>query len=144
MISYYSDVAIVIRQSDKDRFLHEITKFDEYFKENIRATGYGFTTKEVYNLATTYDNVVSINKDVVLINKDNDERYFVVSWSRVKWWESCFFGYRFFENLNLMFYRDYVRVGEDPGDIEEDYQLNTGIISPYIEQRIQIHNLFYE
>ena len=43
-----------------------------------------------------------------------------------------------------MFYRDYVRVGEDPGDIEEDYQLNTGIISPYIEQRIQIHNLFYE
>ena len=137
MISYYSDVAIVIRQSDKDRFLHEITKFDEYFKENIRATGYGFTTKEVYNLATTYDNVVSINKD-------NNERYFVVSWSRVKWWESCFFGYRFFENLNLMFYRDYVRVGEDPDDIEEDYQLNTGIISPYIEQRIQIHNLFYE
>lgn len=144
MISYYSDVAIVIRQSDKDRFLHEITKFDEYFEKNIHATGYGFTTKEVYNLATTYDNVVSINKDVVLINKDNDERYFVVSWSRVKWWESCFFGYRFFENLNLMFYRDYVRVGEDPGDIEEDYQLNTGIISPYIEQRIQIHNLFYE
>ena len=136
MNSYYSDVAIVIRQSDKDRFLHEITKFDEYFKENIRATGYGFTTKEVYNLAKTYDNVVSINKD--------DEKYFVVSWSRIKWWESCFFGYRFFENLNLMFYRDYVRVGEDPGDIEEDYQLNTGSISPYIEQRIQIHNLFYE
>lgn len=135
-ISDYSDVAIVIRQSDKDRFLHEITKFDEYFKENIRASGYGFTTKEVYNLATTYDNVVSINKD--------NEKYFVVSWSRVKWWESCFFGYRFFENLNLMFYRDYVRVGEDPGDIEEDYQLNTGIISPYIEQRLQIHNLFYE
>ena len=136
-MSYYSDVAIVIRQSDKDRFLHEITKFDEYFKENICATGYGFTTKEVYNLATTYDNVVSINKN-------DDERYFVVSWNRIKWWESCFFGYRFFENLNLIFYRDYVRVGEDPGDIEEDYQLNTGIISPYIEQRIQIHNLFYE
>lgn len=135
-ISDYSDVAIVIRQSDKDRFLHEITKFDEYFKENIRATGYRFTTKEVYNLATTYDNVVSINKD--------DEKYFVVSWNRIKWWESCFFGYRFFEHLNLMFYRDYVRVGKDPGDIEEDYQLNTGIISPYIEQRIQIHNLFYE
>lgn len=136
-MSYYSDVAIVIRQSDKDRFLHEITKFDKQYKENIRATGYGFTTKEVYNLATTYDNVVSINKD-------DDERYFVVSWNRIKWWESCFFGYRFFENLNLMFYRDYVRVGEDPGDIEEDYQLNTDIISPYIEQRIQIHNLFYE
>ena len=135
-ISDYSDVAIVIRQGDKDRFLHEITKFDEYFKENIRATGYGFTTKEVYNLATTYDNVVSINKD-------DNEKYFVVSWNRIKWWESCFFGYRFFENLNLVFYRDYVRVGEDPGDIEEDYQLNTGIISPYIEQRIQIHNLFY-
>ena len=135
-ISDYSDVAIVIRQSDKDRFLHEITKFDEYFKENIHATGYGFTTKEVYNLATTYDNVVSINND--------DEKYFVISWNRIKWWESCFFGYRFFEYLNLMFYRDYVRVGEDPGDIEEDYQLNTGIISPYIEQRIQIHNLFYE
>ena len=136
-ISDYSDVAIVIRQRDKDRFLHEITKFDEYFKENIRATGYGFTTKEVYNLATTYDNVVSINKD-------DDERYFVINWNRIKWWESCFFGYRFFENLNLIFYRDYVRVGEDPGDIEEDYQLNTGIISPYIKQRIQIHNLFYE
>lgn len=48
-ISNYSDVAIVIRQSDKDRFLHEITKFDEYFK-----------TKEIYNLATTYDNVMNI------------------------------------------------------------------------------------
>lgn len=34
-ISDYNDVAILIRQSDKDRSLHEITKFDEYFNNYV-------------------------------------------------------------------------------------------------------------
>lgn len=133
-MGYYSDVAIVIRQRDKDAFLQKMEEFDEKNKDLEKKYDAGYTVKEIYDLAEKHDDVVSYSE----YERRNDDTYFVMSWKYQKWSTCYAFAYSFFEHLDLLFDRDFVRVGEEAGDIETDYGLDSGIISPHVEQDIWI------
>ena len=135
-MGYYSDVAIVIRQRDKDAFLQKMEEFDEKNKDLEKKYDAGYTVKEIYDLAEKHDDVVSYSE----YEKRNDDTYFVMSWKYQKWSTCYAFAYSFFEHLDLLFDRDFVRVGEEAGDIETDYGLDSGIISPHVEQDIWIYD----
>lgn len=133
-MGYYSDIAIVIRQRDKDAFLQKMEEFDEKNKDLEKKYDAGYTVKEIYDLAEKHDDVVSYSE----YERRNDDTYFVMSWKYQKWSTYYAFAYSFFEHLDLLFDRDFVRVGEEAGDIETDYGLDSGIISPHVEQDIWI------
>lgn len=135
-MGYYSDVAIVIRQRDKDAFLQKMKEFDEKNKDLEKKYDAGYTVKEIYDLAEKHDDVVSYSE----YERRNDDTYFVMSWKYQKWSTCYAFAYSFFEHLDLLFDRDFVRVGEEVGDIETDYGLDSGIISPHVEQDIWIYD----
>lgn len=135
-MGYYSDVAIVIRQRDKDAFLQKMEEFDEKNKDLEKKYDAGYTVKEIYDLAEKHDDVVSYSE----YERRNDDTYFVMSWKYQKWSTCYAFAYSFFEHLDLLFDRDFVRVGEEVGDIETDYGLDSGIISPHVEQDIWIYD----
>lgn len=137
-MGYYSDVAIVIRQRDKDAFLQSMKEFDEKNKdiEKKDRYTYGYTAKEIYDLAEKHDDVVSYSE----YERRNDDTYFVMSWKYQKWSTCYVFAYSFFEHLDLLFDRNFVRVGEEAGDIETYYGLDSGIISPHVEQDIWIYD----
>lgn len=125
-MGYYSDVALVIRQSDKDKFLEELKTFDLVHADNEKKSfGYQNTAKFLYDYAEKLDNVCHLG----------GEKYFVMRWEIARWY-STEYATKFFECPPVKY--DFVRVGEEAGDIETDYNLDSGIIDVYVDQHIEV------
>ena len=125
-MGYECDAAIVIKKANKKKLLRMIHKLDDEWDENKNPSNIDYTNYaiEVYKMAE---------------QKETDE-YLVLHWNWVKWY-SLDRGYSFFRELarEQKIDCDYICVGEDPGDIEEQYKLNSGLVGVYVDQHIVIN-----
>lgn len=119
-MSYECDVAMTFKKADKEELCRMIEEWDRYREPD---DGKGKSAKEVYDIS----------------KKVEDEKYFTLHWHWVGWYKEDS-GYKFFKNLRREqeIDCDYICVGEDPGDIEEEYGLNAGMIDVYFDQHIVI------
>ena len=123
-MSYRSDVAIAIKLSDKEKFEAAITDYDNKIKLENK---FAYTTRDLLNDADEY----YAKGDYILIH-----------WTYIKWYED-FPEINFFNKAMTADYgieRDLLCVGEEAGDIEEDYQINSNTFTPVVSQAIE----FYE
>ena len=120
-MSYRSDVAIAIDIADKEKFETAITDYDSKLED-----GCSYTANDFLHEADEYR--ISGN-------------YILIYWSYVKWY-SHFPEVFFFNNAMVASYgikRDLLRIGEETGDIEEDYQINSNAFEPITSQSIQFY-----
>lgn len=119
-MSYNCDVAMTFEKTDKEELLKMIEDWDGGPEPD---DGNGKSAKEIYDMA----------------EKIEDDEYFTLHWHWVGWYKNDS-GYKFFRSLGReqTITCDYVCVGEDPGDIEEEYGLNAGMIDVYFDQHIVI------
>lgn len=126
-MGYYSDVAIAIKKEDKDVFLAAMKKFDlVHEKEGTDEYGRRLSAQNIYDWAEVYEDV----------ENSKGQHFFVMKWEYVKWntWDYAF---KFFDNPPVLY--DYLRVGEEAGDIEERGDLKSGVIGVYSEQHVEIY-----
>lgn len=127
-ISNYSDIALVIKQTDKDKFLKALKTFDLVHADNEKKNfGYQYTAKSLYDDAEKRDNVCHLC----------GEKYFVMRWEIIKWYPTDY-ATKFFECPPVEC--DFVRVEEEAGDIETDYGLDSGVIDVYVDQHVEVIN----
>lgn len=135
-MSYYNEIAIVLRQEDKEEFLKQMAEFDEkHEKEEATEGDFHYTAREIYDMAETHNDVV-LYRDY---DCSSEGTYFLMHWKYASWWSPricC--AYKFYWNTIVDFKCDFIRIGEDAGDIEEHHDLHSGIISPHVEQDIMI------
>lgn len=114
-MGYRSQVAVVIKTADNNKFAEAINDWDE--KHNL--DGYHSTKYLLKNA----------DKD----KKSKDGEYRIISWNDIKWYSGIegFENVDFFENLDYYDIEyDFVRIGEEMGDYEVDGYLGSGIIYP--------------
>lgn len=114
-MGYRSQVAVVIKTADNDKFAEAINDWDK--KHNL----------DEYHSAKYL--LESADKD----RKSKDGEYRIISWDDIKWYSGIegFEDVDFFENLddyNIEY--DFVRIGEDMGDYEVEGDLGSGLICP--------------
>lgn len=114
-MSYECDVAMTFKKTDKEELCQMIEEWDSGREP-------GKTAKHFYDIA----------------KKIEDEKYFTLHWHWIDLFKNA--GYQFFQNLGReqTIDCDFICVGEDPGDIEEEYGLNAGMIDVYFDQHIVI------
>lgn len=121
------EVAMVFRMEDKKKLLKMIDEWDNSKKEPSDYPSY--TAKFVYDLAD---------------KKEDDHYHLILHWNNVKW-GSVNTGYKFFIELGRKqkIKCDYACVGEDVWDTEEQYGLDSSVISveteTHVEQYIDIY-----
>lgn len=122
-MGYRSEVGIVFKKSDENLFYDKLHEWD------ASHTGNGESAEELLNYAnkeTLYSN--SLKEDCV-----------VLSWTYVKWYDT-YPAVQFFEDVKRYIDIDFVRVGEEAGDIEDDPTLGAGIVSYYTEAHLMIED----
>lgn len=134
-MSYYNEVAIVLRQEDKEEFLCRMAEFDkEHEKEEKTEGDFQYTAREIYDMAEVHNDVVPYRD----YDSGPEGTYFLMHWKYSKWWSAGVFAYRFFRDAIAYFDCDYIRIGEDIGDVVECQALSSGIITAHVEQDIMI------
>lgn len=122
-MGYRSEVGIVFKKSDENLF------YDKLHEQDASHTGNGESAEELLNYAnkeTLYSN--SLKEDCV-----------VLSWTYVKWYDT-YPAVQFFEDVKRYIDIDFVRIGEEAGDIEGDQTLGAGIVSYYTEAHLMIED----
>ena len=122
-MGYRSEVDIVFKKSDENLF------YDKLHEQDASHTGNGESAEELLNYAnkeTLYSN--SLKEDCV-----------VLSWTYVKWYDT-YPAVQFFEDVKRYIDIDFVRIGEEAGDIEGDQTLGAGIVSYYTEAHLMIED----
>ena len=124
-MGYRSDVAIAIKLSDKEKFEAAITDYDNKIKLENK---FAYTVRDLLDDA-----------DECYYGTKGD--YIIVCWTYIKWYddfaEVIFFNKAITEDYGIK--RDLLRVGEEIGDIEEDYQINSNAFGPITSQSIQFY-----
>lgn len=114
-MGYRSQVAIVIKTADNNKFAEAINDWDK--KYNL----------DEHHSAKYFLKYADVDEE------SKDGKYRLISWDDVKWY-SCIEGFKdvdFFENLdNYDIEYDFVRIGEEMGDYEVEGDLNSGLIYP--------------
>lgn len=122
-MGYRSQVAIVIKTADNDKFLEAINAWD--------------LDKKLHecNSARYFLKHADVDKE------SKDGKYRLISWDSVKWYSGIeeFKDVEFFENIdNYDIEYDFVRIGEEMGDYEVKGVLGSGLICP--NQNIWFNN----
>lgn len=124
-MGYRSDVAIAIKLSDKEKFEAAIADYDNKIKLENK---FAYTVRDLLNDADDY-------------YYGAKEDYIIIYWNNIKWYddfaEIIFFNKAMTEDYGIK--RDLLRVGEETGDIEEDYQINSNAFGPITSQSIQFY-----
>lgn len=122
-MGYRSEVGIVFKKSDEDLFYDKLREWD------ASRIGDGESAEELLGYAnkeTLYSN--SLKEDCV-----------VLSWTYVKWYDT-YPAVQFFEDVKKYIDIDFVRIGEEAGDIEDDPALGAEIVSYYTEAHLMIED----
>lgn len=130
-MGYECDVAIVIKKSNKKKLLNLIHDLDDEWYENKDKN----RDPNEYDYPTDYAINVYKKAEQKEINK-----YLILQWHGVKWY-SIDRGYKFFRNLGReqTIKCDYICIGENPGDVDEHYGLDSGIIEVCMEPHIVVY-----
>lgn len=122
-MGYRSEVGIVFKKSDENLFYDKMREWD------ASHIGDGESAEELLEYAnkeTLYSN--SLKKNCV-----------VISWTCVKWYDT-YPAVQFFEGIKRDIDIDFVRIGEEVGDIEDDPALGAEIVSYYTEAHLMIED----
>ena len=114
-MGYRSQVAVVIKTADNDKFAEAINDWDER-----------------YNLKGCYS-VKHLIKCADVDEKSKDGEYRIISWDDIKWYSDIkgFKDVDFFEHLDdYDIEYDLIRIGEEMGDYEVNGELRSGLIWP--------------
>ena len=112
-MGYRSQVAIVIKTADNDKFAEAISDWDK--KYNLDEDG----------------GAKCLLKYADIDKESKDGKYRIISWESVKWYSECFKDVDFFESLDdYGIEYDFVRIGEEMGDYEVNGSLGSGLIYP--------------
>lgn len=133
-MGYRSEVAIVIEEKNYNEFMNLMKQYDkETFKDDDDRDDVE-TAAELFSEAELYRHVKG---------DDGKMDCFVLHWEDIKWYDTyrCV---RFFNDVCIGtcadFNADFIRVGEDAGDIVDNSSLHSGIIIPWVEQRIELYD----
>lgn len=122
-MGYRSEVGIVFKKSDENLFYDKMREWD------ASHIGDGESAKELLEYA---------NKET-LYSDSLKENCVVLSWTCVKWYNT-YPAVQFFENIKRDIDIDFVRIGEEIGDIEDDPALGAEIVSYYTEAHLMIED----
>lgn len=124
-MGYRSDVGIVFKKSDENLFYDKVREWD------ASHIGEGESVKEILDYA---------NKET-LYSDSLKEDCVVLSWMCVKWYDT-YPAVKFFEDVKkyIDIDMDFIRIGEEFGDIEDDSALGAGIVSYYTEAHLTIED----
>lgn len=122
-MGYRSEVGIVFKKSDENLFYDKMREWD------ASHIGDGESAEELLEYA---------NKETLYSNSLK-ENCVVLSWTCVKWYDT-YPAVQFFENIKRDIDIDFVRIGEEIGDIEDDPALGAGIVSYYTEAHLVIED----
>ena len=114
-MGYRSQVAVVIRTADNNKFTEAINDWDKK-----------------YNLDED-DGAKHLLKCADVDKESKDGEYRIISWDNIKWYSGIegFENVDFFENLyDYDIEYDFIRIGEEMGDYEVEGDLNSGLICP--------------
>ena len=114
-MGYRSDVAIVIKTTDNNKFAKAINDWDK--ERNL--DGY----------KSAKDLLKNADKD----RESKDGKYRIISWNGIKWYSGIkgFENVDFFENLDEYDIQyDFVRIGEAMGDYDCSGDLDSGLVYP--------------
>ena len=122
IMGYRSEVAIVIKKEDLSKMLSAIAEYDK--------TEYD----EVW-----HNDIESASKMLEYADKKEIGDYVVYHWENIKWYYS-YKSVQFFAMMKSKYgiASDFIRIGENAGDIGKNMCLESGIIYPMVEQHIQI------
>lgn len=122
-MGYRSEVGIVFKKSDENLFYDKMREWD------ASHIGDGESAEELLEYA---------NKETLYSNSLK-ENCVVLSWTCVKWYDT-YPAVQFFENIKRDIDIDFVRIGEEIGDIEDDPALGAEIVSYYTEAHLMIED----
>lgn len=122
-MGYRSEVGIVFKKSDENLF------YDKMHEWDASHIGDGESAEELLEYA---------NKETLYSNSLK-ENCVVLSWTCVKWYDT-YPAVQFFENIKRDIDIDFVRIGEEIGDIEDDPALGAEIVSYYTEAHLMIED----
>lgn len=122
-MGYRSEVGIVFKKSDENHFYDKMREWD------ASHIGDGESAEELLEYA---------NKETLYSNSLK-ENCVVLSWTCVKWYDT-YPAVQFFENIKRDIDIDFVRIGEEIGDIEDDPALGAEIVSYYTEAHLMIED----
>lgn len=122
-MGYRSEVGIVFKKSDENLFYDKMREWD------ASHIGDGESAEELLEYA---------NKETLYSNSLK-ENCVVLSWTCVKWYDT-YPAVQFFENIKRDIDIDFVRIGEEVGDIEDDPALGAEIVSYYTEAHLMIED----
>ena len=114
-MGYLSQVAVVIKTVDNNKFTEAINDWDKK-----------------YNL-DGYRSAKYLLKNADKDRESKDGEYRIISWNDIKWYSGIkgFENVDFFENLDEYDVQyDFVRIGEDMGDYECSGDLDSGLVYP--------------
>lgn len=122
-MGYRSEVGIVFKKSDENLFYDKMREWD------ASHIGDGESAEELLEYA---------NKET-LYSDSLKENCVVLSWTCVKWYDT-YPAVQFFESIKRDIDIDFVRIGEEIGDIEDDPALGAEIVSYYTEAHLMIED----
>lgn len=122
-MGYRSEVGIVFKKSDENHFYDKMREWD------ASHIGDGESAEELLEYA---------NKETLYSNSLK-ENCVVLSWTCVKRYDT-YPAVQFFENIKRDIDIDFVRIGEEIGDIEDDPALGAEIVSYYTEAHLMIED----
>lgn len=122
-MGHRSEVGIVFKKSDENHFYDKMREWD------ASHIGDGESAEELLEYA---------NKETLYSNSLK-ENCVVLSWTCVKWYDT-YPAVQFFENIKRDIDIDFVRIGEEVGDIEDDPALGAEIVSYYTEAHLMIED----
>lgn len=122
-MGYRSEVGIVFKKSDENLFYDKMREWDDSH------IGDGESAEELLEYA---------NKEM-LYSDSLKENCVVLSWTCVKWYDT-YPAVKFFEDVKKYIDMDFVRIGEEFGDIEDDPALGAEIVSYYTEAHLMIED----